>query len=759
MMHRLSPLLALSALLLSASVAQAQTTGPSEGALRMGSPAAAPQTVSREEMWPAPTAADWEKPCLVLWERTFEDALAVAQRTGKPLMVCVNMDGEIASEHFAGIRYRTPEIAQLFDPYVCVMASVYRHTPRDFDAQGVRVPCPRFGTVTCGEHIAIEPELHDRFFEGRRVAPRHIMLELDGTESFDVYYAWDTQTISTALVEGVRDREPGTPLALGDRTPVERVGSAGVLDRLAVERAYAEGSREQRRQLIEATLSLRKVSDLDQVDLLRLAIFGFDVELARLARQALTQCNSEAAIDLIAEVLKLPMEPEEQAALLAAVERLGETYPRARTLSAVYRGLAVRSEHVDLAGWAEQSADGGASARSAYAATANQLEARAASSEARPDDGEARLEFAESLLARAADPSLDRRFTTAALQDARTSARAAAELGASGWRLDTVLAVTASELGDRREALRRAVAAVEGGMPAPGSAAGALAERDAVTVLALFAQARQWSIARAYRQREDWPPEWLADIHAAYAVLSAHPLGTDVHVLSHYDFLHWIGATPRAARALQDGIARFPGSGPLHERLRNHLLREQGAAGLESTYERMLAAPDAAPELAWFAGYASLIAAEDRRRAGHAADARAAYDRAIAYFERAIVAQPDFRDSADHYLALALAGRARIALDAGDLETATNGLLAAFERRPASAATADGLNLSPVDSAKMLRSRLAEAGLEEPLDRLHTALAKLLEFDPGLLELPAYERGPVDVPQNAASDGTDVGPQ
>ena len=183
MTHRLTPLLALSALLLSAPVAQAQMAGPSEDALRMGSPAQAGQAVMREQMWPAPTAEDWEKPCLVLWERTFEDALAVARRTGKPLMVCVNMDGEIASEHFAGIRYRTPETARLFEAYVCVMASVYRHTPRDFDAQGVRVPCPRFGTVTCGEHIAIEPLLHERYFEGRRVAPRHIMLELDGSES------------------------------------------------------------------------------------------------------------------------------------------------------------------------------------------------------------------------------------------------------------------------------------------------------------------------------------------------------------------------------------------------------------------------------------------------------------------------------------------------------------------------------------------------------------------------------------------------
>ena len=738
--HQRLSILALAALLCGGPAVRAQSAGPSEDALRMGSPATPAQDIGREAMWPAPSAEDWAKPCLIQWERTFDDALDVSRQTGKPLMVCVNMDGEIASEHFAGIRYRTPEEAALFEPYVCVIASVYRHTPRDFDAQGNRVPCPRFGTVTCGEHIAIEPLLYDRYFEGQRVAPRHIMLELDGSETYDVFYAWDTKTIFTALVEGVRDREPGSPLPGADRAPLERVAGSGALDRMAVERAYKAGTREERRRLIEATI---KATAVDQVDMLRMAIFGFDVELAKLARRALAQSNSEAALDLIAEALKLPMEPEEQAMLLAAVERLAETYPRARTLAAVYQGLAVRSQHVDLGSWAKATEDDGFEARQAYASASTQLEQRAADSEARPDDGQARLEFAESLLARAADPTLDRRFTRAALEDARNSAREAADLGVEGWRLDAVLAVTASQLGDRREATQRAVAAVEGGMPAPG--AGGIAERDAVTVMALFAQARQFEVARAYRRRQEWPPEWLSDIHAAYAVLAAHPLGTDAHVAAHYDFLRWIGATPRAMQALEEGLARFSESGPLHERLRNRLLWDQGADGLEAAYDRMLAG-EPTPGLTWFAGYASLIAAEHRRRAGELEAAEASYGRAIAHFDAALTVEPSYRDGADHYAALALAGRARLALDAGKLEAATDGLLASFDRRPESAATPDGLNLTPVDSAKMLRARLAEAGMEEPLGRLQTGLAALAELDPELLELPAYERGPVDVP-------------
>ena len=198
--------------------------------------------MSREAMWPAPTEEDWALPCLITWQRTYDDALAVSRETGKPILVCVNMDGEIASEHYAGVRYRQPEIAALYEPYVTVIASVYRHTPRDYDQAGRRILCPRFGSVTCGEHIAIEPGLFDQFFEGRRVAPRHIGVELDRAEIYDVYYAFDTDTIFDALREGVANRSTVTvTIARGDRPIAERVTSRHNQDRTAVEAAYQRG--------------------------------------------------------------------------------------------------------------------------------------------------------------------------------------------------------------------------------------------------------------------------------------------------------------------------------------------------------------------------------------------------------------------------------------------------------------------------------------------------------------------------------------
>jgi tetratricopeptide (TPR) repeat protein len=727
----------------------ASGSGPSPDAIAQGSPPALPQGTSREGMWPAPTADDWKQPCLVVWQRTFADALAVSKQTRRPILICVNMDGEIASEHYAGIRYRRPETAALYAPYVCVLASVYRHTPRDYDEDGRRIPCPRFGTVTCGEHIAIEPGLFDQYFDGRRIAPRHIMVELDQAEVYDVFYAWDTDTIFTALKTGIANRPAPPPDARGDRPMLERVTSADAEDRILVETAYSQGSREVRRALLEATLRHR---DVEEIDLLRLAIFGFDVEMAKLARRALAQGQSEAAVDLIAEALKLPMEDSEREMLLTAVTRLSETYPRARTLAAVYQGLAGKTTIVDISAWtnsAEASAASGTSARGAYE-SASRLENRLRASESRPSDAAAKLDLAESFLDRASSqaasagspglagsPGQDRRFAGLLYEDARAAALEAEKLGAKGWRLDAVMAVACAQLDDYDEACRRAESAVTGGMPAPVPEAEGLQETNAVTVLSLFARARQRAIAKAYREKTPWPPEWLTDIDAAYAVLQRHPLGTDAHVAAHFDFLRWLGATTRATDALEQGLARFPDSWVLHDRLRSRILAEKGVLALEPAYAERLAREDASPNLEWFAGYASLVVAEQMRRTNHPDEAREAYDRAVDHYRRSVKRNPGTQASADHYVALAFAGRARVSLEGGDLEAATHEILASFGTKPEAAATLDGLNISPVDTAKMLRARAAEVGNEVVVQRVQEGLDRL---DPSLLQLPAYER-------------------
>jgi len=264
-----------------------------------------------------------------------------------------------------------------------------------------------------------------------------------------------------------------------------------------------------------------------------------------------------------------------------------------------------------------------------------------------------------------------------------------------------------------------------------------LQEANAVQVLALFARARQRAIAKAYREKSPWPPEWLTDVDAAYSVLLRHPLGTDAHVAAHCDFLRWLGATPRAAQRLEEGLARFPDSWALHDRLRSQILAEKGVATLEPAYAERLARKDASPNLEWFAGYASLVVAEPERRAGAPEKAVAAYERAVEHYRLAVQKNPDSQESADHYVALAFAGKARLSLERGDLELAAHEILASFAYKPEAAATLDGLNLSPVDTAKMLHARAVEAGNEGVAKRVNDGLDAL---DPRLLELPAYER-------------------
>ncbi len=701
-----------------------------------------PQGSQRERMWPAPTAEDWAKPVLIEFERTWEDAVAVSRETGKPILVCVNMDGEVASEHYAGIRYRQPEIAKLYEPYVCVIASVYRHNHRDHDEHGHRIPCPRFGSVTCGEHIAIEPMLFEKYMDGQRIAPRHIMVELDGTESYDVFYAFDTQSVFDAIEGGIANRTmKPEPVVRGDRSLVERVASRAIDDRRAVEQAYAEGDRELREALLAAA---NENPDAAPTDLLRLAVFGLDEELAAQARTALAKVDDAGAAELIAEALRVPMQGEQREALLARLAALGDRSPQARTLAVVHRGLATRSEAVDAETWTKDM-NGGASYRAPDTGqVADALDRAAAASADKPADAASRLAVAEASLALAIgpeasaalanDPRTAGKFTALLFEDARRAALEAQALGAETWRVESVLALIAQALEQPEQAFGHAERAVPG-IP-PGTT-----DWKAIRTLALFAEGRHRQIVAAARAKEDWPGSWLTDASAAYSVLVQHPLGTDIQVASHYDLLAHLGARGRASRVLDEGLRRFPESATLHDCLRQRTLRERGPDGLVEVYEAWLAEPEASPQLRWFAGYAGIVAAEFHRRRNRAEEAEQDYARALSLFDEVANALPESRDSADHFAALILGAQARLALEAGELDACMASLRASFARRPLSAASLDGLNLSPMDTARMLRGRLVAEERTGLLEALDAETAKLRALDPSLLELPAYERG------------------
>ncbi len=81
-------------------------------------------------------------------------------------------------------------------------------------------------------------------------------------------------------------------------------------------------------------------------------------------------------------------------------------------------------------------------------------------------------------------------------------------------------------------------------------------------------------------------------------------------------------------------------------------------------------------------------------------------------------------------MALALAGRARVAYQLGDDEHALQDILASFERAPASAGTRDGMGITPGETAQILLARLRESKREDLVEVLQKALDAL---DPELL--------------------------
>jgi len=714
---------------------------PTEPAAGGPAPTGLPPGISREQMWFAPTAEDWARPCLITFQRTWDDAQAVSRATGKPILVCVNMDGEIASEHYAGVRYRRPETAALYEPYVTVIASVYRHNPADHDSAGRRILCPRFGSVTCGEHIAIEPILYEKFLDGRRIAPRHIGVDEGEREMYDVFYAWDTDSVFAAIREGVADRPAPVPLVRGDRPLAERVADADVLERQAVEREYEQGGRPMREALLQAALAAGEDAP---VELLRLALAGHDGGLVRLARSALAGARGPGAVDLLVEQLDQPLEPAEREALLAALDALGAESPRARTVAVVHRGLAGASRSVQAEAWLQGLEAEAPAAADVHADPARQValmeqqDATLAS-----NDAEAHLELAEAFLAAAwAQPAAEAEYGRLLYMDARRTVERAVALGAYGWRVDSDLAVAAYYLGDLPEAHARAVAAVTAGASARQSSSW-----NAAATLAIFAQARQEAIRKALREQAPWPPEWISDVHAACLVLARHPFGTEEQIAAHHEFLRSLSASAQAAEMLDAGLERFPASALLHEQLRRRVLAERGITALEDEYAARAAAPGADASLPYFAGQASFEAAEFRRRAGQRDEAHAAYDRAVAWWEQDIARRPEQRAAADEGIALAWAAQARLAFEAGDAAGAVEKLLASLERRPQAAATLDGLNLSPADTARTLLAHLRESGATELAGRLEQVLAAL---DPELLRLPAYER---EVPPPAERTG------
>lgn len=660
--------------------------------------------------WGEPiTDADRAAPPLVPWQRDLADALAIQARTGKPLLIAVNADGEPASESLAWKRYRDPEFAALAEGFVCLVTSPDRRTPRDYDDRGRRLVDERFGRIVNGEALSIEPVLYERWFDGRRVAPRHIGVAPDGTVLFDLAMVNDLTLIDRALEEHGRPG-PATPdpATLSD---AQLLDSPDAGHRAELERRFVNGDRSARIRLAHAALDPSR--DTQQPQLVRLALRDDDPAVRAAGVDVLAAHETPSTLELFRRAFRVAVaDPGATAQLIDALDRIalgegpGALLAEAATRRDLQVGLSLRSGLVDVGQWQAALAFAPEPAPAPTAAERDALDqALTAAERARRErpGPDVDVEFARLTL-RYALATLDAGDDpTFLLEDALRYAEHAIASAREDGRAHAYAARCAHLLDDADAAVHHAMHALTRLTRHAGT-------RIAADTLALFAQRRVQAIYAAMADNAEVPATWIADANAAYAVLLDHPAATESALRAYLDWLNQIGGWGIEADAAPRAVAKFPESAALHERWRSQLLRDDGARALEAAYDA--GAPDGADAATWewFRGLAKLVAAERHVEDRRPGDALAAYARSVETFDASIALNADFRDSASHYQALSLAAMARLFADRGDLDAAAKLARAALDKRPASADSPDGLGETPRATAAAIATTLETAG-------------------------------------------------
>ncbi len=640
------------------------------------------------------TPEDAAKPTLIPWQRTLADAEALSRATGKPLLLAVNVDTENASRVFALHKYKRPEFAQLVEPFVALIACPTRHTEADHDEAGRRIPCPRFGSVTCGEHVAAEPAIFEAYGDGERWAPRHIGVSPEGEKLFDRYLDQNLTNVDDALKRVAR--------APSERRLRALVQSLDAADRTRLEALYDDLDSETRRH----ALGLAAGAPSLPIGLVRRGLASDDAGVRDMAVMALATNPRAEALDALLAALDRDDLRDARPALMRGLERLAAGDAQARRAYNVRAALAEPVQSLSGLPWSEAPA-------AAAAPTPEELDALWQKVEAAPHDPVVRLTLARGLLAKAAAEMAAGGGSGFFAMDAESVAQQAAETGANPAEASAVMAQTHWMLGRTAEAAEAAARAVPYLRAHPEAA-------DGASVLEALARGRTSAIYAAEVAGEAWPPRWLAEAIAAYEALAAHPAGTPAHLGAYADMLGYLGLPREQRDVLVAALERFPADPEVHRRFRDAVVAQQDFDALEAAYTGLESSVDADSRAAfvWFAGYASLLAAEDHRRNERPDAADEAYARAIATLERSAELEAEYRDTVDHYVALCTAGRARVALDREDLDGAQALIRTAIERRPASAESADGLEQTPLQTLDRVRRALRRAERDAELDGL-----------------------------------------
>jgi len=141
----------------------------------------------------------------VPWLPSLGAALDAAHERNVPAFVFMTMDGEVANEYMAANTYRQPMIIELASRTAPVITSVFRHTPETY----VNEICPKYGSVTCEDHIAAEPAAAERFLRpGATQVPQHVFLRPSGDTIEQRMYYLGYEALRNMIVRALRTVNP-----------------------------------------------------------------------------------------------------------------------------------------------------------------------------------------------------------------------------------------------------------------------------------------------------------------------------------------------------------------------------------------------------------------------------------------------------------------------------------------------------------------------------------------------------------------------
>lgn len=677
-------------------------------------------------------ADDPKPPTQIAWQPNLDAAVARAKAEGRPLLLAVNMDGESASERIVREQYRDPAFVGDANRCVPVIGSVFRHNPRDYDDRGRPILCPRLGNVTCGEHIALEPQIFERFMGGDRIAPRHVLIAADGTKRFDEFLLFDLSLLDKMLHDGIAGSLESTIPAVPIPTVVdtwrtiflekvaqESATRAAVLDQLTAsakkQKIAAEAAEIVRRHLMDSrTLPASIVSAPPDGELRMLAALDPENEATRfllLAHRAMAHADSAKLLSAVHG--------------LDAVDRVEKQVTALGPIDVQLALSFARAYRVD--GKIEPKIN---PPRAPIEELEQTITDAAARLKQTPDDPVAILTLARASLD-CARSKIEQQIEGAELHlaDAEQFLKLALSKQPDDPQILLDLAKHSFVRGDYEKELAYALQA-RGKLPAIPEfrQANRQALDDAFRSHPLQQDALRWvgdAAARLISTRYGQDPgkQMEAMLLGGHALLLAatSPFADGVDWQSLVSFFSMLGLRQHALLLADEGVQRFPTSVELRNGTRDVMFQigrpELGVEFAQREFNRHPVLGDNA----WHLGYDIMVLAEWRRRMEAPDAAINEYQRAISAFARASELNPDYAGSCRHQRALCWQGIGFAHLLAQRQEEAADALVRAAAEDASIVGVRDGLDRETVDLIdQALEFRI---GRPSPVDSRRLVLA------------------------------------